>query len=109
MKAISTLIYSSHIGIRILRHTLFWVADILFYLSVVTVNGELDPAEVYGVLLRTIPLALTTYFVLYFLIPVFSRQDDNGKLILWILGVLIFIGVGMRYFNLYFVYPLLDI
>jgi sensor histidine kinase YesM len=109
MKAISALIYSNNIGIRILRHTVFWVADILFYLSVVTINGEINPAEVYAILLRTIPLALTTYFILYYLIPVFSRKNENGKLILWILGVLIFIGIEMRYFNLYLVYPLLDI
>jgi hypothetical protein len=71
VKAISTLIYSNQIGIRIFRHSLFWVADMLFYLSVVTVNGEINPTEVYGILLRTIPLALTTYFILYYLIPVF--------------------------------------
>ncbi|HEU5292401.1 MAG TPA: histidine kinase [Cyclobacteriaceae bacterium] len=109
MKAISTLIYSNQIGIRIFRHVIFWVTDILFYLSVVTVNGEIDPKEVYAVVMRTFPLALTTYFILYYLIPVFSKQNDNGKLILWILGVLIFIGVGMRMFNFYMVYPILDI
>lgn len=109
MKAISTLIYSNHIGIRIFRHTLFWVTDILFYLSVVTVNGAVDPKEFYAVVMRTVPLALTTYFILYYLIPVFSKQNDNGKLILWILGVLMFIGVGMRLFNYYIVFPVLDI
>ena len=109
MKAISTLIYSNQLGIRIFRHALFWVADILFYLSVVTVNGAINPTEVYAVAIRTVPLALTTYFILYYLIPVFSKQNDNGKLILWILGVLIFIGVGMRVFNFYIVNPLLDI
>lgn len=109
MKAISTLIYSNQLGIRIFRHALFWVADILFYLSVVTVNGEINPTEVYAVFLRTIPLALTTYFILYYLIPVFSKKNDNGKLILWLLGVLIFIGVGMRLFNVYVVIPFLDI
>src|SRR5690349_21281345 len=103
MKVISTLIYSNQIGIRIFRHTLFWVADILFYLSVVTVNGDIDPKEVYAVFLRTIPLALTTYFILYYLIPVYSKQNDHGKLIVWILGVLIFIGFGMRVFNFYLV------
>ena len=109
MKAISTLIYSNHIGIRIFRHSLFWVTDILFYLSVVTVNGAVDPKDFYAVVMRTVPLALTTYFILYYLIPVFSKQNDNGKLILWILGVLIFIGVGMRLFNFYIVFPVLDI
>ena len=109
MKAISTLIYSNQIGIRIFRHALFWVADILFYLSVVTVNGAINPTDVYAVSIRTVPLALTTYFILYYLIPSFSKQNDNGKLILWILGVLIFIGVGMRVFNFYVVNPLLDI
>lgn len=109
MRAISTLIYSNLIGIRILRHALFWIADILFYLSVVSINGVIDPTEVFAILLRTIPLALTTYFILYYLIPVFSKQNDNGKLILWILSVLIFIGVGMRVFNFYVVNPILDI
>lgn len=109
MKAISTLIYSNQIGVRIFRHALFWVADILFYLSVVTINGEVNPTEVYAVIIRTIPLALTTYFILYYLIPLFSKQNDNGKLILWILGVLIFIGIGMRLFNFYVVNPILSI
>lgn len=109
MRAISTLIYSNLIGVRILRHALFWIADGLFYLSVVSINGEIDPKEVSAILLRTIPLALTTYFVLYYLIPLFSKQHDNAKLILWIMAVLIFIGVGMRIFNLYVVNPILDI
>ncbi|HEY3430720.1 MAG TPA: histidine kinase, partial [Cyclobacteriaceae bacterium] len=109
MKAISTLIYSNNIGIRILRHALFWIADILFSLSVVSVNGEVNITELKAVSLRTIPLALTTYFVLYYLIPVYSKKNDNSKLILWILGVLVFIGVGMRYFNFYLVRPLLDL
>src|SRR5688572_21733500 len=109
MKAISTLIYSNQIGIRVFRHALFWVADILFYLSVVTINGEVNPTEVYAVIIRTVPLALTTYFILYYLIPLFSKHNDNGKLILWILGVLIFIGVGMRLFNFYVVNPILSI
>lgn len=109
MKAISTLIYSNNIGVRILRHALFWIADILFYLSVVSVNGEVDPLEVIAVFLRTIPLALTTYFILYYLIPLYSKQNDNGKLILWILAVLIFIGIGMRVINMYMINPLLGI
>lgn len=109
MKAISALIYSKHIGIRILRHTLFWAADIVSYLSIVTANGEIKAVEVYTILLRTIPLALTTYFVLYYLIPSFSKQNDKGRLILWILAVIVFIGIGMRYFNFYVVNPLLNI
>lgn len=84
------------------------MADIISYLSVVSVNGVVSRYEFYGVLLRTVPLAATVYFVIYYLIPVFSRKGDYGKLILGILGVLVFIGVGLRFFNYYVVNAILD-
>jgi two-component system, LytTR family, sensor kinase len=109
VKYVNLVIHSNQWGIRFFRHSLFWITDIISYLSVVSVNGVVSSFEFYAVLMRTVPLALTTYFVLYYLIPVFSKKTDYGKLILWLLAVLIFVGIGMRYFNYYVVNPILDI
>jgi sensor histidine kinase YesM len=108
LKHLNAFVYSKKWGIRILRHLVFWTVDIVSYLGIVS-NNDLTVNEVFAVLLRTIPLALATYFVLYYLIPNFSKHNDYAKLILGILVVLAVIGVGLRYFNFYVVSPLLNI
>jgi LytS/YehU family sensor histidine kinase len=53
-------------------------------------------------------IILVTYFILYYLIPVYSRRPDKGKVFLWILAVLVFIGFGVRYYKFYILGPVID-
>lgn len=108
MNFFNTLVYSNRIGIRIFRHVLFWVTDIVNYLMVVSINTEITPAEVSKIILRIPFVILITYFILYYLIPRFSKQNDKGQLFLWIVAVLAFLGIGIRYYKLYVVFPLSD-
>ncbi|MCI0751220.1 MAG: histidine kinase [Flammeovirgaceae bacterium] len=108
MRFINTLIYSNQTGIRILRHTLFWIVDIFNWLVVVSLNKEITFRELYFVLL-TIPLAIiTSYFIMYYLLPRFSNDQPKAKLFLMVLGVLVLLGVVLRIYKVYFVFPLLD-
>jgi two-component system, LytTR family, sensor kinase len=108
MHLINALIYSRHPVVRLLRHILFWTADVGSYLSVISINKEINTTEILNILLRLVPVIITTYFILYYLIPNYSKLKDS-RLILWILAVLLFLGVGMRYYIYYFVNPLLSI
>lgn len=109
MKGISMLIYSTNAGVRILRHALFWIVDILFYLSVVSNNGETDLANLTAILIRIVPIILTTYFILYYLLPIYSKRNDQGELIIWLLLILIFMGGSVRILNIHVIEPLTGI
>lgn len=109
MDFITVLIYSKRTSVRILRHVLFWLADIASYLSVTSLSREITAAEVYAILLRITPIILTTYFIIYYLIPSFSKPNDKGRLVLLILAVLAFLGIGMRFYVYFVVNDLLDL
>lgn len=108
MSFLTTFIYSNRPGIRIFRHVLFWVTDIINYLLIISVNTEITSVEVYKIVFRIPLIALAAYFILYYLIPKFSQERDRGKLFLWILGVMIFLGVGVRYYRYFILGPLVD-
>lgn len=109
MSAINTFIYSTRPGIRILRHSLFWSMDILNYMIVVSrTNNELF--TYFCILLLTLPLiALVTYFILYYLIPLSGRKSESKKEILvWLIALTLFLGIGLRLYKFYIVAPLVD-
>jgi len=108
MKYIDAFIYSNRTGIRILRHLLFWLTDITNYLLIVSVDTPIDATEVYRVIFKIPLIALAAYFVLYYLIPMFSNPKERGKLFLWIFIVLLYLGVGLRYYKYYILEPILD-
>lgn len=108
MNFISALIYSDRIGIRVLRHCMFWVVDIGNYLLIVSINTALTSSVVYGILFRMPLIMLVTYFVLYYLLPRYSNKPDKGQLFLWLAIALIFLGVGIRYYKFYILGPVLD-
>jgi len=108
MSLLTALIYSNHPAIRIFRHVLFWVTDIANYLFIISVNTEVTAVEVYKIVFRMPLIILATYFIMYYLIPKFSRERDKGVLFLWLLAVAIFLGVGVRYYRYYILGPLVD-
>jgi sensor histidine kinase YesM len=108
MNFIDALIYSNQTGIRILRHVLFWLIHVLSWLVVVSFYTPIVAREVYYVLL-VIPLAMiTTYFIMYFILPRFSTENSGGKIFLWLILVLIALGFGLRYYKFYILLPFLD-
>src|SRR5258708_3790321 len=108
MRYFTIFIYSNHMGVRIFRHVVFWVADIINYLVVVSLVREINATEVYLILLKIPFVILVTYFILYYIIPEFSRKSNDAELFLWIIAVLAFLGVGVRYYKFYFLFSLVD-
>jgi two-component system LytT family sensor kinase len=108
MNLINSFIFSNNPVVRVLRHVLFWATDIVSYLIVSSANTEVDSHLVYGILLKIPLVAAVAYFILYYIIPEFSKRPNNGKLFLWIIGMLLFLGVGIRYYKHLVINPLID-
>ncbi len=108
MKFIYTFIYSDHIGIRIFRHVLFWTTDFVSYLVVISSNTQITSAIVFGLLSRVPLVICVTYFILYYLIPKYSTIQKRWELTFWIFSILVFIGVGLRYYRYYIITPFLE-
>jgi len=107
MRYVEAFIYSNHKGIRILRHLLFWITDIINYLLIISINTEINRVEVFRIIFRIPLIALATYFVLYYLIPLFSYPKKRMKVILLSIGVLFYLGVVLRYYRFYILEPLI--
>jgi LytS/YehU family sensor histidine kinase len=104
MSFIYQFIYSENKGIRILRHVSFWSADFLSYLVFVNDN-PITTTIVLGLFSR-LPLIVTVvYFILYYLIPKYSKDQSKSGLYIWILVILIIIGFGFRLYGYYLVDP----
>ena len=97
MKFLDTFIYSDHQGIRIFRHVVFWATDFISYLVVISANTQINAAIVIGMLTRVPLVVCITYFIMYYLIPKYSTNRKRWELALWLLAILVFIGVGLRY------------
>jgi two-component system, LytTR family, sensor kinase len=107
MKFIDSFIYSKQIGYRLSRHILFWLTDSALYLLVASATNKITGTEILNLALK-VPLAvLATYFILYYLIPTYSNKSNKGQLLAWIIALLIFIGIGMRYYRLFILNPFL--
>lgn len=108
MRLIHSLLYSPRTDIRILRHSLFWITDLINYMIVVVgTNGTLTTS--FYIFLFKFPLIiLTTYFILYSLLPLSNTPNSRNKLILGVVFVLLVLGVVTRYYKFYLVAPILD-
>src|SRR6267154_597032 len=108
MNILDTFIYSDQKGIRVFRHALFWTTDFVSYLVVISTTTQINSVIIFGLLTR-VPLVIgITYFILYYLIPQYSTRQKRWELALWILAILIFIGVGLRYYRFYIITPILE-
>lgn len=108
MNLLDTFIYSDHKGIRLFRHALFWTTDFVSYLVVISTTTQITSAMVLGLLTRVPLVIAVTYFILYYLIPHYSTARKRWELAFWILAILIFIGVGLRYYRYYIITPILE-
>lgn len=109
MKYINTLIYSNRPGTRIFRHVLYWVTDIVNWFMVISLNDQIGSKEI-SVFLLTLPLVIgVTYFIIYYVIPKFSNDYNKAKLFLWIGFSLVGLGVALRFYKVFILYPAFDI
>ena len=91
---------------RILQHTLFWVAHVVFY---ATLYGSFE--ENYGQTflekLIYLPVDMIfTYFTMYFLLPKFLLPGRYTEFFLWFLASSFIAGLGQRYVAYAIHYPL---
>ncbi len=108
MQLLESFIYSNKIGIRLLRHILFWLMHMASWLVVVSFYKPITPREFYYVSLAVPLVVITTYFIVYFLVPRFSSGNSRSKLFLWLMAVLFVLGFSLRVYKFYFLLPLLD-
>lgn len=106
MKFIHTLVYSNHRGIRLLRHALFWLTDYANWALVVSAYRPVSRKELL-IAACLMPLVIAhTYFILYYILPRFAREKERISLFLSIAGILLLVGVELRVFQMYIVFPL---
>lgn len=105
VKYINALIYSNHPIVRVLRHVIFWITDIINWLLVASIGG-VPKTEVQSFLLSFPFAVLTTYFIIYVVVPKFSAHQDKARLFVWIIAILIGFGIFLRFYKVYLIYPL---
>lgn len=109
MKVLDVLIYSNKWSIRILRHVLFWTIDCISVLVVISAdNNELNSRIIYSRFLVVPLTAAVAYFIIYYLIPSYSKDRDRLKFILGILFSFLFVAYGIRFYRLNLIYPIVD-
>lgn len=108
MKFVDTLIYSDNPWIRVFRHLLFWSTDLVSYLVVISANTHINSAIVFGILTRLPLVIVLVYVILYYLIPKYSNRKKGWGLFFWLVGMLVYLGVGVRYYRYYIVTPFFE-
>ncbi|GHN00633.1 histidine kinase [Cytophagales bacterium WSM2-2] len=108
MTLFDNFVYSKRWDIRILRHMTFWIADSLSYLFVISANTQIKPWNIESLLFNVPVAALITYFIIYYLLPSYSRDHNKLKLVAGAIAVFLYIGVGMRYYRFFIVYAIVD-
>lgn len=107
MKFMETLIYSNQTGIRVLRHVLFWTLDCISVLVVLSADFELNRDIILGRLLIVPLTASVTYFIIYYLLPSYSRDRKVWKLVIGLVFSFLFLAYGVRYFRFEVIYPMI--
>lgn len=104
MKLINTFIYSNQPGVRLLRHVLFWFADI-FNWMIVAISAGAPRSEIYTFLL-SLPLCMAaTYFILYYLMP----RHSGSALVGYIVVTVLVMGILLRLHKVFIVSPITGI
>jgi two-component system LytT family sensor kinase len=106
MKTIDAFIFSTRTDVRILRHSLFWLVDCLVVVLVLSADTNTIRPQLFLERLAIVPLtASITYFIIYFLIPSYSKDHDWFKLAAGILLAVFGLLYGIRYFRVAVVDP----
>lgn len=91
---------------RILQHTLFWVAHIVFYGTLYGSFQENYQQTYLEELVYTPGRMVFTYFTLYFLLPKFLLPGRYGEFFLWLVVSSFVAGLAQRYVAYTIHYPL---
>jgi two-component system LytT family sensor kinase len=102
------LIHSKQTSTRVLRHVLFWSADVVAYLLIVTDYSSVSRIQLFHGLLRLPLIIVATYFILYYLMPAFSHPRKRKTAYVWVGGVIVFLSVGVRFYKHYIIAPWID-
>lgn len=108
MELVHSIIYSRDRGTRLFRHALFWGADIVAYLLIVSDFTAFNKITLYYNLLRLPLVIVATYVVLYYIMPAFSDPARRGRAWLASAGVLLWCSVGVRAYKHWVLAPILD-
>lgn len=104
MKLINTFIYSNQPGIRLLRHALFWLADI-FNWMIVAVSAGAPRSEIHTFLLSLPICMVATYFILYYLMP----RHSGSALVAYIVITVVVMGILLRLHKVFIASPITGI
>jgi two-component system LytT family sensor kinase len=107
MNFISTLIHGENKRIRILRHVLFWVANFISYLAIISSNTEIDSVVVFGLVSRLTIVAGIVYLIFLYLLPRLTERKNFLELVFWTTTIVLLIGVGIPYLRYYVINPVL--
>ena len=93
-------------GNRILQHTLFWVAHLVFY-AILYGSFEENYKQTFLQEFIYLPVKIVfTYFTLYFLLPKYLLPEKYGAFFAWLTVSSFVAGIAQRYIAFNFDYPL---
>lgn len=108
MNVLNNFIFSRSPWIRILRHSLFWLADLTNYYLVMSVSIPLTWLEAARVLYR-MPLVIGyTYFILYGILPQLGSAPAGPWRWLGAIGSVVAFAIVVRFVGYYLIDPALD-
>ncbi|MBS1509150.1 MAG: histidine kinase [Bacteroidetes bacterium] len=102
------VVYSKTTSVRIFRHIIFWSADCVSNLVVLSADTEIKTPVIINRICVIPLIALVTYTLIYYLLPGFFRDKNRLKLLVGIVILILFVGYGIRYYRLFIVYPIID-
>jgi len=108
MNWFDALVYRKNWKIRIFRHLAFWAIEYTSNLIVLSADTEIKTSDIITRILIVPLVAMVTYFIIYYVIPSYSKDHNPIKLVLCILVSIAFVGWGIRYYRLFILYPLFD-
>jgi two-component system, LytTR family, sensor kinase len=91
---------------RFLRHSLFWYIHLTNYLLVLSINTKLGSAEVLRIILRMPLVIITTYIIIYLILPRLRFSTSNTSLVIYTIVTFLLFEFSVRYYGYYIIDPI---
>jgi len=92
-------VFSRNWKVRVARHVVFWTTDCISDLLVLSADTQIGRSIIITRIL-VVPLAAgITYFIIYYVIPTYSKDQNTLRLILNIIAAVAFVGMGIGYYR----------
>jgi two-component system, LytTR family, sensor kinase len=91
---------------RILQHSMFWIAQLVFYAVIYGSYADNYAQTFYEESLYLPVKIVFTYFVMYYLLPVFLLPGRYTQFFIWFAISSLAAGIGQRYMAVNFDYPI---